>query len=43
MSNGVEKWDLMTKDNMDVAYGVYVYHVDAPGLGQIVGRLMLVK
>ncbi|MCP4413804.1 MAG: hypothetical protein GY808_14695, partial [Gammaproteobacteria bacterium] len=25
--NGAESWDLMTKDNMDVAYGIYIYHV----------------
>ncbi|MEW6703041.1 MAG: hypothetical protein AB1298_10045 [Bacteroidota bacterium] len=41
--DGAESWDLMTKDNMDVAYGVYVYHVDAPGIGQHIGRLLIIK
>lgn len=43
MNDGSESWDLMTKDNMEVAYGVYVYHVDAPGVGQHIGRLLIIK
>ncbi|MGE5498954.1 MAG: hypothetical protein ACM3Q2_12815, partial [Syntrophothermus sp.] len=43
LNDGSENWDLMTKDNMEVAYGVYVYHVDAPGVGQHVGRLLIIK
>ncbi|MBN8707164.1 MAG: hypothetical protein J0L62_14935, partial [Bacteroidetes bacterium] len=43
MANGAEPWDLMTKDNMDVAYGLYIYHVDAPGVGEHVGRMLLIK
>jgi len=43
MANGSEPWDLMTKDNMDVAYGLYIYHVDAPGVGEHVGRMLLIK
>ncbi len=43
MRDGSEPWDLMTKDNMDVAYGVYVYHVDAPGIGEHVGRMLIIK
>ncbi|MDZ7721856.1 MAG: hypothetical protein U5R06_03265 [candidate division KSB1 bacterium] len=43
MTDGSEEWDLMTKDNMDLAYGVYVYHVDAPGIGEHVGRMLVIK
>jgi hypothetical protein len=43
MRDGSETWDLMTKDNMEVAYGVYVYHIDAPGIGETVGRLLIIK
>lgn len=43
MSNGSEPWDLMSTDNMDIAYGVYIYHVDAPGIGEHVGRLLVIK
>jgi len=43
ISDGQEPWDLVTKDGMDVAYGVYIYHVDAPGIGEKVGRFAVIK
>jgi len=43
IENGQEFWDLTTKDNFPVAYGVYVYHVDAGKLGSTVGRLAIIK
>ena len=42
-SDGSEPWNLRTDGNEDVAYGMYLYHVDAPGIGEYVGRLALVK
>ncbi|MBU1097538.1 MAG: hypothetical protein KKB34_13740 [Bacteroidetes bacterium] len=43
MRDGSESWDMMTMDNMDVAYGVYIYHIDAPGIGEHVGRMLIIK
>ncbi len=43
MRDGSVSWDLMTKDNMDIAYGVYIYHVEAPGIGEHVGRMLVIK
>ncbi|MDP3682367.1 MAG: hypothetical protein Q8S01_00400, partial [Ignavibacteria bacterium] len=43
MRDGSETWDLLSKDNMDVAYGIYIYHVDAPGIGAHIGRLLIIK
>lgn len=43
MSDGTEYWDLLNKDNQDVAYGVYVYHVNAPGIGEKIGKFALIK
>ena len=43
MRDGSETWDLLTRDNMDVAYGIYIYHVDAPGIGAHIGRLLIIK
>ena len=40
---GFVTWNLRTKDNLDVAPGLYVYHVDAPGIGTTVGKLGIVK
>ncbi|MEW6509866.1 MAG: hypothetical protein AB1428_02785 [Bacteroidota bacterium] len=42
-ANGQEPWNLVSKDGMDVAYGVYVFHVDAPGIGEKIGRFALIK
>ncbi|GAB4363073.1 MAG: hypothetical protein Kow0042_00660 [Calditrichia bacterium] len=41
--DGAEPWDLTTKDGLDVAPGIYIYHVEAPGLGEKVGRFALIK
>lgn len=43
MTDGSEEWNLMTRDNMDAAYGVYLYHVQAPGVGNKTGRILVVK
>jgi hypothetical protein len=43
MRDGSETWDMMTIDNMDIAYGVYIYHIDAPGIGEHVGRMLIIK
>ena len=42
-SDGAEDWDLRTDGNENVAYGIYIYHVEAPGIGDYIGRLALVK
>ena len=34
LGRGYVAWDLRTKDNLDVAPGLYVYQVDAPGVGE---------
>ena len=41
--NGQEFWDLTTKDNFPIAYGIYIYHVDAGKLGEKIGRLAIIK
>ena len=40
---GREPWDLRTKDGLEIAHGIYIYHVDAPGIGQKVGKLAIIK
>lgn len=41
--NGFVPWDLRTKDNLDVAPGLYVFHVDAPGMGKYIGKFAIIK
>ncbi len=40
---GYVPWDLRTKDNLDVAPGLYVFHVEAPGLGTYIGKFAVIK
>jgi len=43
IDNGMEPWDLLTNDNLSASYGVYIYHIDAPDIGQFVGKFAVVK
>jgi len=43
ISYGAVAWDLMSKDGMDIAYGVYIYHVEAPGIGEKIGKFAIIK
>ncbi len=43
IDDGKEFWDLLTKDNMEVAYGLYFYHIEAPGIGEKVGKFAIIK
>ena len=41
--DGQAAWDLVSKDGMDIAYGVYLFHIDAPGIGEKIGRFAVIK
>jgi hypothetical protein len=41
--DGTLVWDMLTKDKLDIAFGVYIYHVDAPGLGTKIGKFAVIK
>ena len=41
--NGREPWDLTSTDGLEVSYGVYFFHINAPGIGQKVGRFAIIK
>ena len=43
MNNGTAEWNLLTRDNLSAAYGIYIYHVDAPGVGEKVGKFAIIK
>ncbi len=42
VSNGNESWDLRSKDGLDVAYGIYIYHVYSK-YGEHVGKFAVIK
>lgn len=41
--DGVGVWDLQSKDGLEVAYGLYFYHVKAPGIGEKTGKFAIIK
>ena len=41
--NGKESWDLKSKSGLDIAPGIYIYHLDAPGIGEKIGRFAIIK
>lgn len=41
--DGYIPWDLRTKDNLDVAPGLFLFHVDAGPLGTTVGKFAIIK
>jgi len=40
---GQEPWNLLSKDGQEIAYGVYIFHVDAPGIGKKIGKFAIIK
>ncbi len=43
MSNGTEIWDMLSKDQLEISYGIYIYHVDAGDIGQKTGKFAIIK
>jgi len=43
IDDGAASWNLRSRDGMDVAPGVYVYHVEAPDIGEVVGKFAVIK
>jgi hypothetical protein len=43
IENGSLPWDLKSKDDLEVAFGLYVFHVDAPGVGVKIGKFAIIN
>lgn len=43
IEDGHHSWDLTSKDGLDVAPGIYLFHVAAGDLGERLGRFALIK
>ena len=43
LATGMVPWDLRSKDNLEVAPGLYIFHVDAPEVGESTGRFAIIK
>ena len=42
LTNGQEPWNLVSKDGMDIAFGVYIFHVQADE-GEKIGKFAVIK
>ena len=40
---GTYVWDMLTRDNLEISYGVYLFHVQAPGVGEKTGKFAVIK
>ncbi len=43
LDDGTVSWDLRTREDLEAAYGIYFYHVEAPDGATRTGRLALIK
>jgi hypothetical protein len=41
--DGTYRWDMLSKDNLEISYGIYIYHVEAEGIGEKIGKFVVVK
>jgi hypothetical protein len=42
-TDGSLSWDLISDDEMEIAFGLYIFHVEAPGIGDYIGKFAVVK
>jgi len=42
-ANGREFWNLLNRDGFSVAYGVYIAHIEAPGIGETMIKFAIIK
>lgn len=38
-----ESWDLLTGEGLEIAYGIYIFHIDAGELGEKIGKFAIIK
>jgi len=41
--SGIVAWNVRTKDNLDAAPGLYIFHVEAPGTDAHIGKFAIIK
>ena len=42
--NGIVHWDMLTRENLEIAAGMYIYHIDAQQIGEEkVGKFAVIK
>ncbi len=42
-NSSIAYWNLLSSEGMRISYGVYIYHVEAPEVGEHIGRFGVIK
>ncbi|MDX1702010.1 MAG: hypothetical protein R3250_15395, partial [Melioribacteraceae bacterium] len=42
-NGSIAYWNLLSSEGMRISYGVYIFHVDVPGVGEKIGRFGVIK
>ena len=42
-NGSVAYWNLLSSEGMRISYGVYIYQVEAPGIGDKIGKFAIIK
>jgi hypothetical protein len=40
---GTIRWDIRSSDGLEVSFGLYIYHVAAPGIGEYIGKFAIIN
>ncbi len=43
LDNGTAIWDVLSKDSFEISYGIYLYYIEAPGIGKKTGTFAIIK
>ena len=43
LNDGTEIWNMLSKDNLEISYGIYIYHIKADGVGEKTGKFVVLK
>jgi len=41
--DGTQVWNMRTKDGLEIGFGVYIYYIEAPGVGEKTGKFAVIK
>ena len=43
IDDGQEAWNMLNKNGQEIAFGIYIYHVEAPEIGEKIGKFAVIK
>jgi hypothetical protein len=43
LGDGTEIWNMLSRDNLEISYGIYIYHITAEGVGERTGKFVVMK